>query len=333
MNKNLKKIKRKIYRKVFDRVWNINQRLRRSRLASTPKGKLGEIIRQLTIPDVQFKDAKPLITVSFGSRQLGNRDNLLENFCKSFLKMTQNPSLIEIILKIDDDDDLIFFSDIKKKFGNKINIRFVVSPRGRGYADMHIWHADAFKRRSPSSLALFILTEDVEFCFKNWDTKLIAMIKARPDNFFIATPCPLEEAIRLIGPNPVKPVPVYWLVGAEFPVIGMDLLKCTQKVAEKHPGCTCYGDLFLIDSFSGDLLKGLWEKYEVNLDMEIPEFAVRKGVFSWTDSKERSDVRNNTLLEFFKEKSQKIRDEMVDLIYREYNRLYQQEPAGTRSAK
>ncbi len=313
LNLMTKKVKR-LQRKIFDAIWRVDQDYRRWRLRRlSPQGVAK--IRETLMEDSMKSIPGCLLTISFGSRQLGNRDNLLDHFCQSFLSMTQNSHQIEIILKVDNDDDLSFFYKIKRKYCGRIHLRFMVSERGRGYGDMHIWHANAFKRRSPSSLALFILTEDVELCYKDWDVKLISMIKARPDNLFIGAPCPLEEAIRLVGPNPVKPVPVYWLVGAEFPVIGMDLLKCTQKIADKYPNCTCYGNLFLIDSFSGDLLKGLWQRYKVNLNMETPVFAARKGVFSWTDSKERSDVRNNTLLEFFKKENQKIRDEMVDEIY------------------
>jgi len=320
MNKILLKKLRRLHRKADNVFWQMNQSLRQWQLRCLSEDRKREIKRTLT-EDSFTPVPGCLLTISFGSRQLGNRDNLLEQFCRSFLQMTADPKRVEIILKIDEDDDLIFFYDIKNWYKGKINLRFIVSPRGRGYADMHIWHANAFKWRSPSSLALFILTEDAEFCYKNWDTKLISMIKARPHHLFIGAPCPLEEAMRMVGPNPVKPVPVYWLVGAEFPIIGMDLLKCTQRVADRYPGWTCYGNLLLIDSFSGDMLRGLWNRHKTNLNMEVPFFVRRKGVFSWTDSQERSSVRNNTLLEFFKEENQKIRDEMVDEIYHTVSNL------------
>ena len=52
--------------------------------------------------------------------------------------------------------------------------------------------------------------------------------------------------------------------------------------------------------------------------MHLPAYAVRKGVFSWTDSTERSGVRTKNLLNFFKSENQKIRDEMVGRIYQDW---------------
>lgn len=309
---------RRLKRKISDLFWQIDQKIQRERLKRMPPSELAKIKQDLAetgrrnIPGCQ-------ITVSFGSRQFGNRDNILDRcFCRSFLRMTEKPQAIEIIVKIDEDDGLLFYHKIMKKYEERINFRFIVSGRGRGYADMHIWHANAVKYRSRSSIAFLILTEDTELSFKHWDTMLLDKIKNCPHNFFISTPCPLEEAIRLIGPNPAEPVPVYWLVGAEFPVVGFNLLTCTERVARRYPGWTGWGNQLLIDNFSGDLLKGLWNKYQTNVHFETPIFAIRRGIFSWTDSVERSNVRNNTLLEFFKPENQKIRDEMVDEIIRAY---------------
>ncbi len=307
----------RLRRRIANFFWQRDQNTRKAKLRRLSKGQL-EGIRQALTKDSQKSVSGCLLTISFGSRQLDNRDNLLDRFCQSFLAMTENPKLIEIIIKIDDDDDLLFYDQIKKKYQGKIHLRFIVSPRGRGYADMHIWHANAFKASSPSSLALFILTEDSEFCYEAWDTKLISMIKAHPDNYFIAAPNTLTRVIKKEGPNPAKPVPVYWLIGVEFPIIGREVLKCTQRAAEHYPDCTCWGNLLLIDSFSGDILKGLWERYRINLLIEVPDFALRKGVFSWTDCPRRSNLRNTALLEFFKPEHQKIRDDMVDEIYRAY---------------
>ncbi len=317
MNKTFlqRKINR-VIRKITDLLWKGDQWLRQTRLRRLPQFRRTDISRDLTsdsrkpIPDC-------LLTISFGSRQLGNRDNRLDKFCQSFLAMTAKPRQIEIIIKLDVDDDLLFYELIKIRYKDKIHFRFYVSERGRGYADMHIWHDTAFHMRSPSSLALFILTEDAVFIHKHWDAALLAIIRQQKHNYFIGAPYPVEEAITVIGPNPAQPVPIYWLVGVEFPIIGMGLLECLSKAASHYPGWTCYGNLLLIDSFSGDILRGLWKKYQYNLVMQTPEFVKRTGVFSWTDSPQRSRDRNDTLLEFFKSENQNIRDAMVEVIYKE----------------
>jgi|GEM_PF-5970392 len=301
-------------------VWFVRQKYFKWRIRRLSPARRAQLLRTLPEPVMNVGDACA-ITVTFGSRQLGNRDNLLDVFLNTFSKMTEDTRRVEIFIKVDLDDDLLFFSRIKDKYAAKVNVRFFSSEQGRGYADMHIWHSTLIKKRSPSSRALLILSEDAKFIYRHWDKELMARMDAMPNGYFIGTPCSLEEAITIMGPNPTTPVPVYWVRGDDYPILSFPLLEATGRVAAKYPEWTCLGNLFNVDGFPGDILRSLWLRHHINCHMQIPQFFRRQGVFSWTDSPTRSKLRNDTLLKFFLKENQAVRDEMADAIAQEVGAL------------
>ncbi len=317
MNTFLERVKKALKRRLkywtLDYViWVCSQRYRQWRMRFLSPVQREHILK--TLPEQVMPGDMCAITATFGARQLGNRDNLIEVFLNTFLQMTEDPRRVEIFIKVDLDDDLLFFDRMKQKYGKRINLRFFPSERGGGYADMHIWHSTLIQRRSPSSRALLILSEDAKFIYKHWDKELIARMDAMPHSYFIGTPCSLEEAMMTCGPNPVHPVPVYWIRGDDYPVLSIPLLNATGRVARQHPGWTCMGNLLLVDGFSGDILKSLWLRRKVNCHMRIPQFFQRQGVFAWSESPQRSQLRTQTLLKFFLKANQVVRDEMADAI-------------------
>ncbi len=317
----LQRVKKAIKRRVrlyhpSHLVWNADQRLRKYQMKFLASPLVEKIKRDLALPPSH--NGPCLITLTFGSRQFGNRDNLLPQFLQSFLSMTDDPSRAEILIKIDDNDDLLFFHKLKKKYQNTLRLRFIVTPQGRGYHDIFIWHADLFRMRHPTTRALFILSEDAEFCHKHWDKDLFSAVKDLEHNYFLATPCSLEETTRIIGPNPATPIPIYWVAGTDFPIIGVDILKCSEMVASKYPGWRCTGNTYSVEGFSADLIRRVWEKYRVNLHIRIPEFALRRGITSWTDNPERSKTRTDSLIKFFSPETQSVREEMADVIRLQY---------------
>lgn len=301
-------------------IWVCSQRYRAWRMRSLSPQRREHILTTLPRQVLRAGD-RCAITATFGARQLGNRDNLLEFFLNTFLHMTEDPRRVEILVKVDLDDDLLFFYRIKQKYGQRINLRFFPSERGRGYADMHIWHSTLIQKRSPSSRVLLILSEDAEFIYKHWDKELLARMDAMPHDYFIGMPCSLEEATMTVGPNPAHPVPVYWIRGDDYPVWSTPLLNATGRVAQKYKDWTCMGNLFNVDGFSGDILKSLWLRHKINCHIRIPLFFLRRGVFAWSESPQRAQVRTQTLLQFPLKENQAVRDEMADAIAEEFNKI------------
>lgn len=321
IQKVIRAIRRRLkYVSVSYWTWVVGQKIGQWRIKNISAKRREEIINEL--PKRIIEPGKAcLITVTFGSLFVGNRDPLLEDQLESYLAMTSDDRRVEFLVKVDFEDDLEYFYALKKKWGHKVNIRFFPSARGRGYADMHIWHSTLIKRRCESSRILLILSEDAKFIYKNWDVELIKRMDAMPHNYFIGTPCTLEEAITVMGPNPVTPVPVFWIRGDDYPIFSFPLLMTTEKVAAKYPDWTCLGNLFNVDGFPGEILRGLWKREELNCHLEIPQFFKRQGVFSWTDSPSRNKLRTATLLKFFEKETQDVRNEMASAIAAEVRKL------------
>ncbi len=300
--------------RVSDVFWSLDQTWRKFRMSLISKKTLEGITQRLSKGSRALAESC-LISITFGSRQFGNRDNLLEKLLiKSFLSMTEHPEKIEMLIKIDTDDDLLFFDRIHRQYRGRINLRFFVSERGRGYRDIHKWHSSLFKFRSPNSRFLIIFSEDAEFCYKNWDTALLSQIDPIPHNFFVGTLVPLEETIKIHGPNPVSP-PLYWIGGADFPVIGTDIPKYSEQITRKYRDWTPLGNTFSVEAFAADLVRRAWQLHHLNIHLQTPMFAKRRGVFCWTANEDRKNARTESLMKFFEKETQKVRDEIAGLIY------------------
>lgn len=312
---SLRRIKRQLWKgprqNISDLLWRINQSWRFLLLKLCSKGKIQWISTALS--EKTYSDGS-IVTITFGSRKFGNSDNNLTLFLDSFLEFTHCPDRVEILIKIDDDDDFPFFYDIKRRYSARVNLRFFPSARGRGYEDMHLWHHNLIKNRTPCAKLHFILTDDAIFEFKHWDDKLVSLLEKREDTYFIGTACSLEQAITYYGPNPVTP-PVYWIRGDDYPIYGFDLLNSAAKVAETFPGWTEFGNLQLVDQYAGALLETAWKKFGVNLHEQIDLYAARKGGnFCWSESPERSEIRTRTLTDFFSHESEIKRERIVRQI-------------------
>lgn len=312
----LRRIKRQLWkglgRNIDDLFWLIHESWRRFLIKLRSK----EDIRQIksALSEKSYSDGS-IITITFGSRRLGNVDNRLTLFLDTFLQFSHCPERVEILIKVDDDDDLPFFYDIKCRYSARINLRFFPSARGRGYEDMHLWHHHLIKNRNPNAKLHFILTDDAVFEFNHWDDNLVHLLETRGNTYFIGTACSLEEAITFYGPNPVIPVPVYWIRGDDFPIYGFDLLASAAKVAANVPGWTEFGNSQLVDQYAGALLQTAWQKFGVNLHERVDLYAARKGGgVCWTEDPIRSEIRTRTLTEFHSPESEIQREKIVQQI-------------------
>lgn len=305
-------------RYVSDLLWGINQRRLKARAASLTteeKIKIGEELKRNDFPN-----ATPRITGTFGSRQLGNRDNEFRRFLDSFLTTADDPLRTEFLVKIDDDDDLQSFVELKRDYGKRVNIRFYLSPRGAGYGDINKWHHILKDFRSPSSYGLLILSEDVLYEKPGWDERFAKTVEIRGNTFFVGTAFSFEESKKILGPMPKEPEPVYWIHGDDFPFFGSELLDVLDKAAKVYsdPEWNTFGNIFSLDSFSGEVLRRAWDLHQTNLHLQLEPFARRRGVYDWTTSPERSHTRNSSLLKFFSPEFQKRRDEMITLSVKCY---------------
>lgn len=297
-------------------AWRAKQSVQRSKLFWMSDGALADSWEWL-LSDDRCGWERPEITITLPVRHLGHRANYIEEYLESFVKMTHNPERVEMLIRVDEDDDPRFFCDIKRRYRDRINMHFARGPRLDGYASLHRYYASLIPLHSSSSSIWVLQSADALLVLPGWDSVLLVALKGRYRDYFVATDCPFEEAVSIKGPFPVEPTPVYWIRGALFPVIGFGVLRCAEEVARKHLNWTCLGNTTNVDGFAGDLIRRLWQRHGINMHVEIPQFAVENKPTGWYGVKGRHELRTRNLLTFFEERTQAVRGEMVDLIAKE----------------
>jgi hypothetical protein len=275
--------------------------------------------------DINFPDA--IFVFTFGSRKVDNRDNILDKVFASFLENTNNINLFEFRIKVDNNDNLRYFENLKKKY-SKIQLSFHATPRGNGYADMHLWHDQLFEKRSNSVKYHIIITDDAFFSVKNWDVDLLERIelKERVTDYWIGMPNILEDAIKVMGPNPVTPTPVFWIAGTDFPILSASLMYKIKEFTKMLPdnSWTPYGNLFNIDSYFGDILKNMSVDKAKICHLEVGNYFKRVGVTSWNGyiwpgESYKGKLRTETLSIFFNSSNQEIRRRLSSYLEILYN--------------
>ena len=107
----------------------------------------------------------PLVSVLMPTR----RSHLLWNSIDSLFRLAKDWSLIEVILKVDSDDFKSIILGIQ--LAEIFPLRMIVSARGRGYKDFHLWvNTMCLQARGDW---LFIFNDDCFLETYNWDQKLL----------------------------------------------------------------------------------------------------------------------------------------------------------------
>lgn len=82
-----------------------------------------------------------------------------------------NKQDLEFILKLDDDDQETI--DLVQKFKSLIKIKTLVTERGRGYGDLHLWYNEM--ARMATGDWLFPFTDSARMTQEGWDTLIETM--------------------------------------------------------------------------------------------------------------------------------------------------------------
>ena len=110
----LKKIYRYVRKGPFQNskelIWFISQNLKMMTLKRKKPVEIDEML--INLSNKNYSDGS-VIVITFGSRWVGNPDNQLSVLMDSYLANTRVPSRVELLIKIDDDDYLTYFAEIK----------------------------------------------------------------------------------------------------------------------------------------------------------------------------------------------------------------------------
>jgi glycosyltransferase involved in cell wall biosynthesis len=114
-----------------------------------------------------------LISIMLPTR---NRAGHLCAAIDSCVSLAKDPSQLEFILKIDDDD--IDTIRIAEKLEKLTNVKKIISPRGGGYYDIHKWLIEMTKISSGDWI--FFFNDDARIRGQNWDEVVLYIGNAEP---------------------------------------------------------------------------------------------------------------------------------------------------------
>ena len=111
------------------------------------------------------------ISVLLASRAKGNPNMRFHALMESLLGKAVNPDNFEILVKLDDDDvhHPLYIGGIDKP----IRVKTIITPRAKGYADLHKAYMDLLAIASPDSELFWVLSDDVTVGTAGWDKEII----------------------------------------------------------------------------------------------------------------------------------------------------------------
>lgn len=115
------------------------------------------------------RNSGPLVSILIPTR---GRSQHLCVAVDSFYSLAKDKSLLEFVFKVDDDD--LPTIDTVKKISELIpSCKVLISPRGRGYLDMHKWVNQMCE--TSSGQWLFLANDDVKMVKDAWDQILLGV--------------------------------------------------------------------------------------------------------------------------------------------------------------
>ena len=288
--------------------WLVDQLLRRIRLKLASQSRnqaIAQLLTESPVPELP----ETRITIQIPSRKLGNRDNHLEEVLNSFLQMTRHPENCEILLKVDDDDDLSYFYGIKREFAG-LNLRFFLSPRGRGYGDAHIHQSILADNASPTSQAWAFISDDSPFCQKDWDLDVYELVER--ERAFIAGSQPADSVTTVIDADSASPNNIFSYACEPYPIVSRSLIDGLRLASESVVGWTTFGDRFCFDGLWSAIVHILREQHGFDVYHRIAAHCARYPQrFSWSGDPERSTTRTEALTHFFSPPAVETRSRVV----------------------
>jgi hypothetical protein len=292
----------------------------RERFANMTEKERAELLRALKTPSLPGTGA--IISMVGASRKINNPNNRLEGLLRSVIQKTCDLSRVEMILRIDEDDDLFFYREIQKTFGGRVNLHFVIGGRKGGYLGLHRLVAETLDHLAPSSLIAFGVADDCTMWRQDWDEEFIKIMAHYPDNiFFINT----RHDFRLNYENDNMFFWMLWTCGppSPFAAVGRKVLKITAEIAKQYEDWTAYGNSVMCDSFFEALNYYVWKgtglyrepiipnTIVARLDTVIPEHKEGGGPFK------QSQLVINCYSQFLKEGTQSVIREMAQVLIAE----------------
>lgn len=115
-------------------------------------------------PDKGFKRGTgPLVSILLPTR---GRPHFLYGALDSLFTLAHRPDQLEVLLKVDEDDKET--QEACHHISTKFPVRVFVSPRGRGYLDIHLWQNQMTEYATGDWI--FIFNDDARMLTAGWDS-------------------------------------------------------------------------------------------------------------------------------------------------------------------
>lgn len=112
------------------------------------------------------------------------RPDNLAGFLNNLAQTANDPSSFEVLVKIDDDNSTL--EPILKDYQNKVpfSLKYIIAPKLDGYYSLQHGYNQLLTIANPDTYFCWLLTDEIRFESKGWDSILQPYIGYFPDNVF-----------------------------------------------------------------------------------------------------------------------------------------------------
>ena len=260
------------------------------------------------------------IFITMPVRKLGNYHCYFGKYLNDLLRLTHNPQKVLTYVTVDQDDDLRYFLDLKKKFAANLRVRYFINPKRGGYSGGHALHSMMINE-NPSNYTIWILgASDMLPTISGWDNVLFEAV--RP----VAHMCIIggghESCAGAIhGPNPDGSPPTYWVGTDDFIFASKPTMDTLIVNTRGNKGWAVVGDTWHIDGFFADLVRHMVEKGYSQYFVATKPLFIERDPGGWQGIPDREKIRNETLHQFFEPSRQKMHAKLADELIKS-NTIY-----------
>lgn len=250
------------------------------------------------------------ITATIACRKKNNRDSVLPVLLESMIALATDIRRVEVVVKIDPDDDIYYFAAIKKKYQASLNIRIFVTDRMGGYPDGHYFHQFLVDQANPASKVWIVLTDDSQIILQGWDDFLMEAYE-KGNGFFIGGDKDLEKILPNDAVEALEAdnLPAHYMAN-DYPFASFSVLKTIKKAID-DPKWTHFGDEFCFDCFFSAIVSKTYFTQGVNLYVQAPKFVRRGGVQVFLDIPQRNKARTEAVIRFMSPESEARREKVA----------------------
>lgn len=189
----------------------------------------------------------PLISIVLPSRKLAHNDNQLEDLITSINTNTVNKNQIEIIIRIDDNDDIDFYQHVLEQLDPQISYKVISGNKGRGFRDTHIFLSEAYSFSSANTKVVIPCNDKVIFFIPQWDQLLLNRMFGHESHLYLVNITssyhlrPSDKLQSGLLAYFTRPIPNLYAINRQF----LDTL--TSRI--EHYGYGPFGSSYNIDVF------------------------------------------------------------------------------------